>query len=550
MAYNRTIVLSCMLLLALVFGAYAYMTKQAAAPSSGSDSEAGGPPQPPIVITTARVLSDSDLNKMKEPDTIDDNPITRWSKARLGIDPSNMWVLADEAALEKKLRLALTGDEELPDVLLLNNRVLPRMLEELAASGRFADIGESFERYASPRLKEAYALNPDVWKTVRANGKLWGLPQISDGKVGDPILWIRKDWLDRLGLAVPATLNELTAVLDAFTNRDPDGNGKKDTFGLALGGKNSLNGWIGDASFLFGAYGDQPYQWNRMPDGTLAYGSVQPAMQDALTVLAQWYRLGYLHPNFGTHDELTASSLFADGQAGIISAPGWMGGWPLSEVPDWMNKFKPIPFPSGPDGKIGRRGSEISYGSYVFRKGFEHMDAVFRYFDEVYGALIEDPASDFVNGFAENYDYKRVNGEIVYDFPGKTDTISRQFLVALGSTPPGVIRESLEQRVYRGKVDTPYEKKLAASSSKLFLEGIIVGDLQLAYARKNEFVGAPGPKMRAKWPALQDLEKKAFLKIVYGNEPPDSFIAFVRDWYAYGGEEITREVNEWDRANR
>ncbi|MDF2661237.1 MAG: hypothetical protein K0Q94_4028 [Paenibacillus sp.] len=556
MAHNRTIVIGSLLAVVLVIGAYTYMAKQTAVPApvtSAANSEAERSPLPPIVVTTARVLSDSDLDKMKEPDTIDDNPISRWSIAKLGIATSNMWVLADEAALEKKVRLALTGEEELPDVLLLNNRILSRLLDELVASGRFADIGDSFERYASPRLKEAYALNPDVWKTVRVGGKLWGLPQISDGKVGDPILWVRQDWLDRLGLAVPTTLNELTAVLDAFTNRDPDGNGKDDTIGLALAGKNSLNGWIGDASFVFGAFGDQPYQWNRMPDGSLAYGSVQPGMRDALAVLAEWYGRGYLHPNFGTYDEQSASSLFADGQAGIISGPGWMGGWPLSEVPQGpdMPVFKPIPFPSGPDGNIGRRGSNISYGSYVFRQGFEHMDAVFRYYDEVFGALIEDPASDFLHGFAENYDYKRVGDEVLYDFPGKTSTISRQLLVALGSTPPGVIRgESIEQRVYRGKIDTPYEKRLAATSSKLFLEGSIVSDQQLDYARKDEFVGAPGPKMRAKWPALQDMEKKAFLKIVYGNEQPDSFVQFVRDWHVYGGEEITREVNEWDRANR
>ncbi|MFC3770062.1 hypothetical protein [Paenibacillus sp. GCM10012303] len=556
MAHNRTIVIGSLLAVVLVIGAYTYMAKQTAVPApvtSAANSEAERSPLPPIVVTTARVLSDSDLDKMKEPDTIDDNPISRWSIAKLGIATSNMWVLADEAALEKKVRLALTGEEELPDVLLLNNRILSRLLDELVASGRFADIGVSFERYASPRLKEAYALNPDVWKTVRVGGKLWGLPQISDGKVGDPILWVRQDWLDRLGLAVPTTLNELTAVLDAFTNRDPDGNGKDDTIGLALAGKNSLNGWIGDASFVFGAFGDQPYQWNRMPDGSLAYGSVQPGMRDALAVLAEWYGRGYLHPNFGTYDEQSASSLFADGQAGIISGPGWMGGWPLSEVPQGpdMPVFKPIPFPSGPDGNIGRRGSNISYGSYVFRQGFEHMDAVFRYYDEVFGALIEDPASDFLHGFAENYDYKRVGDEVLYDFPGKTSTISRQLLVALGSTPPGVIRgESIEQRVYRGKIDTPYEKRLAATSSKLFLEGSIVSDQQLDYARKDEFVGAPGPKMRAKWPALQDMEKKAFLKIVYGNEQPDSFVQFVRDWHVYGGEEITREVNEWDRANR
>ncbi len=44
--------------------------------------------------------------------------------------------------------------------------------------------------------------------------------------------YIRKDWLDKLNLEIPKTYDEYYNVLKAFTNNDPDGNGKKDTFGF------------------------------------------------------------------------------------------------------------------------------------------------------------------------------------------------------------------------------------------------------------------------------------------------------------------------------
>ena len=508
-----------------------------------------------VTITTARVLNDSDLARLKAPDTIDDNPISRWAEQRLGIKQVNMWVLADEASLENKVRLALSGDEALPDVLFLNNHVLPQLLEEIAASGRFMNVEEAFERYASPRLKEAYARNPDVWRTVQLDSKTWGLPQFSDGKIGDPILWIRQDWLDTLGLPVPTTLTELVEVMDAFTHQDPDQDGEDNTYGLALAGKNSLNGWMGDASFLFGAYGNQTSQWNRMSDGSLAYGSVQPEVGEALEQLSHWYQKGYLHPHFGTQDENAAAALFTDGHAGIISGPGWMGGWPLSDSVKSNSRitsvYKPIPFPTGPSGKLGRRGSEISYGSYIFRKDFKHIEAVFRYYDATYSYLIEDPESDFAIGFAEGYDYMMQNGEAIYDFPGVTSVVTQHFLVSPGNVPPGIIQgKSLEQRVYNGHVNTPYERRLAATSSRLFLEGQIVSDSQLQIAQRNEFLGIPSSTMRAKWPALQKMEKEAFLKIVYGTESPATFAAFVQNWRDAGGDEITREVNAWDKENR
>jgi len=504
-----------------------------------------------VVVSTAIVLNDVDPSKLKPPDTLENNPIARWARKKLGVAQENLWILPDEPALRNKLKQALNGEEALPDVLYLNDHILPGLLNDIAASGRFMDLEAAFAAYASPRMKEAYARHPDVWRTVRVDGKLWGLPQISDGKVGDPILWIRGDWLDRLGLEAPATLEELETVMASFVRDDPDGNGAADTYGLALAGKHTLNGWMGDASFLFGAYGPQPYQWNRGADGKLAYGSVQPEIERSLAKLAEWYANGLLHPDFGTHDEPAAAALFAEGRAGVISGPGWMGGWPLSELPSGepTSSFRPIPYPSGPDGRVGRKGSKISYGSYVFRKDFEHIEAVFRYWDEVYGALIEDPASDFAIGFAEGYDYVMKDGEPVYDFPGATSTISQFFLVAPGSVPPGVMDESLEERVYRGLVRTPYEKKLAATASRLYLEGRLVGDLQLDAAQRDEFLGPHSPAMLTKWPALQQLEKEAFLKIVYGNEPSASFADFVRDWHAYGGETITDEVNRWDEEN-
>jgi putative aldouronate transport system substrate-binding protein len=47
-------------------------------------------------------------------------------------------------------------------------------------------------------------------------------------------LWINKAWLDKLGLAVPKTTDELYAVLKAFKEKDPNGNGKPDEIPLTL----------------------------------------------------------------------------------------------------------------------------------------------------------------------------------------------------------------------------------------------------------------------------------------------------------------------------
>ncbi|XID92899.1 ABC transporter substrate-binding protein [Paenibacillaceae bacterium WGS1546] len=539
------------LALALLFGLAGCSGREASPPEPAPDvtSTPGDHCGELTTITTAKALRDYDI--LKGDDTTENNPITRWARDRLCVVQTNQWMVADQdQALGDRIRTALSNGEPLPDVLFLRSQDLPSILRDLIAADRIREMGSVFEEYASDRLKEAYELNPAVWKSVTLNGTRWGLPQISAADLGDPILWIRQDWLDALGLKPPATLDELENVMAAFAGRDPDGNGFDDTIGLAVAGQHTLNGWMGDVSFLFGAYGDQAHQWNRMADGTLAYGSVQPSVKSALRRLAEWYEAGYLASDFGTHDEQDAAALMTSGAAGIISGPGWMGGWPLGEATLEGAVFKPYPYPAGEDGRIGRIGTLPSYGSYLFRKDFDHFDKIFAYYDEVYGMLIEDPESDFAIGLAEGYDYTIVDGEPAYDFPGATSTIGNFFLVAPGSTPPKVIKgDSLERRVYDGKIDSYYEKKMAATASRTFLEGKLVVERQPGISYPEQFVGPQTPTMALKWRLLNKLEQTTFLQIAYGHAPLDDFDRFVKDWHENGGAQVTAEVNEWDRLS-
>ena len=61
----------------------------------------------------------------------------------------------------------------------------------------------------------------------------------------------------------------------------------------------------------------------------------------------------------------------------------------------------------------------------------------------------------------------------------------------------------------------------------------------------NLFNTEPTDTMKKNWEQLQTMEKQIYTNIVYGKEPVDAFDKFVEDWLAQGGEQITKEVNEW-----
>jgi putative aldouronate transport system substrate-binding protein len=61
----------------------------------------------------------------------------------------------------------------------------------------------------------------------------------------------------------------------------------------------------------------------------------------------------------------------------------------------------------------------------------------------------------------------------------------------------------------------------------------------------NAFYGAPTETMTARQSTLESLRDEAFTKIIMGSSPVDAFDTFVRDWKRQGGDDITKEVNDW-----
>lgn len=82
-------------------------------------------------------------------------------------------------------------------------------------------------------------LDGHIWQVPSDYGNASGAKQSSGQN-----LMINKAWLDKLGLQVPKTWDDLTKVLTAFKNDDPNGNGKKDEVPMLI---NSLGtagfGW-------------------------------------------------------------------------------------------------------------------------------------------------------------------------------------------------------------------------------------------------------------------------------------------------------------------
>ncbi|WP_309122328.1 extracellular solute-binding protein [Paenibacillus sp.] len=488
-----------------------------------------------------------------EGQSFEDNVALDWAREKLGIDIKYLWQAPHEnGGCEQKLRLSLSGNQKMPDVLHVwaNSVESSNLLANLIDSGQFLDIGEAFEQYASDDLKRIMEENPQAWHIVTKDNKKYGVPLMQLAHNNDNMLYVREDWLQKLNLKAPATIEELETVMDAFVNGDPDGNGKKDTLGLAVT-LEVFNSWMADASWIFGAYGGAPNVWREAADGSLVYGSIQPETKLGLAKLREWMEKGYIDKEALLHNVDKAGSLATSGKAGIFSAPFWGAQWPLADtaknVPE--AKWTMIGLPTGPDGKIGHYTLGLATHAFLINKDYAHPDAAFHYLNKLLEFALAKPGTDMEHGFMEGYDYAIVDGKVTKD-PAQIPNHFDVYKATLMPEPPNDPKRNVDSFTRLSRLKEGEEPANSIDAGNWACCKDIVGNAIDSFqyidsAYRDAFTGAPTETMRTKGDFLSKMEKETFSNIIYGQEPLDAFDSFVEKWKSSGGEQIAQEVNAW-----
>jgi multiple sugar transport system substrate-binding protein len=195
-----------------------------------------------------------------------------------------------------------------------------------------------------------------AWRTATLpDGRTWGVPTSAQAHV----LFVRRDWREKLGLPPPRTWDDVAALARAFTRDDPDGNGRADTYGFVFPGGTARGyaAWF-ISSFLFQAGGEFV---TLRADGK-ARGSLDSAA--AAQTLAFFRRLvcedRSVQPGAINADTQEANRAFLSGQAGLyLSGPYHIA---LFDREPGKARVEVLPAPSGPQGvQATLAGGELAY---------------------------------------------------------------------------------------------------------------------------------------------------------------------------------------------
>ncbi|MNB97201.1 Lipoprotein LipO precursor [compost metagenome] len=501
--------------------------------------------EPPITITIAKQQDENSGNYMPG-ESLNDNVLTRWGEKTLGIKIETTLLGGDGNGYNTKLRLALTTSNDMPDVVPVYDATLAN---DLIQSGRVKDITEDIKNFMPARIKEIYKQYPSTFNPVVKDGKVYGMaiaPNLIEGEV----MLIRQDWLDKLHLKAPTTIDEFEKVIAAFTNDDPDGDNKNDTYGFTFSGKDGYNtGWVSDPVMIFSAFTGKnlPSAWYN-DNGKLSYGSVAPGNKEALAKLHDWYSKGYLNKELATKAAWDAIADFTEGKAGIIIGRPWVYG-SVKDVEKNIKGAKVAVAPTikGVNGGPTYQSAQLYDGVFMFNKDFNNMEAFFLYYDKLYDAAFG--TGEFKYGFFQGYDYDIVNDEVTYDPAKFNKPLSQvQGVGKMSFTKNTPVVDGPGKSYYDlANGATPDTGLLVRSNSadQTIKDGMLISYNNRDYLLPNDFNGPPTKTMQTNWEQLSTMERETFTKIIYGKEPVDSFDDFVKQWNAKGGEQITQEVNEW-----
>ncbi|MFS0636771.1 extracellular solute-binding protein [Mesobacillus foraminis] len=245
------------------------------------------------------------------------------------------WVPA--ASQEERMTAALASGE-LSDIVSLN-LVSNSSVRQSLKSGMFWEVEKYLDDYDN--LKE---ISEETRTAASIEGKLYGVPFQKD--IARSGLLFRKDWLDNLGLKPPSTLDEVYEVARAFTEDDPDGNGKNDTVGF--GDRNELRyGSFKTLSSYFGT----PNEWAVNENGKFTAEFETQAYKDTMEYSRKLYKNGYLDKDFAVTPKNDQMDKFAQGKTGIFTGlVGLTGLMNLAEGIQNEMEIIPVNKIKGPDG--------------------------------------------------------------------------------------------------------------------------------------------------------------------------------------------------------
>ncbi len=277
-------------------------------------------------------------------------------------------------------------------------------LEKLGQDGGLIPLNDLIDEYA-PNIKAFFESNPDYRKGATAlDGNIYFIPKFDNFPVSQ-VYWIRKDWLDKLDLEVPETLDQLQEVLTAFKEGDPNGNGLAD----------EVPYFDRDTTWFFD---NVLYMWDASTDwyardSKITFGPLEEEFAYGIREASQWYADGLIDPEIFTRGGKARDTLLGGNLGGMTH--DWVGSTSNynSKLESEIEGFELVPMMPVANQKgdvVNRTYRYPIIPGWGISTQCEDPITAIKFFDFFFGQV----GHNLMNFGIEGNSYNLVDGNVVY----------------------------------------------------------------------------------------------------------------------------------------
>lgn len=227
-----------------------------------------------------------------------ESPVYKAYKEKIGNIEIN-WSTGPWSDFDEKIKIFLnTGD--LPDIVWLRDSF--GVMRDYGNMGLFLDLNKYQDQM--PNLTQYRKDYPQLKYLEADDGSYYALTDIEPTDTLQESWFVNKTKLEELGLNVPETYDELVAAMQAMKDKYPDST-PFITYGWGFGYYQFALSWLNDAKYS-GMFFDGE-KWDH------SLQSEKSKQKELVSIMAEWYEKGFLHPEFTTISDEQASQVVLDG---------------------------------------------------------------------------------------------------------------------------------------------------------------------------------------------------------------------------------------------
>lgn len=408
-------------------------------------------------------------------------------------------------------------------------------------------LNELIDQHA-PNLKKIYEQLPMLKKeAMDFEGKIWSVTQYNhsaDVKTGNlHRLVIRKDWLDKVGLKMPETQDELYTVLKAFKEKDPNGNGKKDELPFS------------DVGFTYAALpgrslcfwplgvGERYYQ----VDGKVKFGPLEPDFKKGVEFGKKLFSEGLIDVDTLTQKEPALKQKVADNLVGMSANNYWnhftsYADLAKQKTPGYAAEI--MPFMKASDGKrYVWLDNGHKFGGVIFiTKTTKYAKEIMKWLDYQF----TEEGSNLMSYGVEGKSYDMVNGkpvfktELLNGADGKSVIANRSKYTAGGAGAFGWPMYDKPFEKENGK--WPVEMTNLLNGNQEVFDKVVnakkIADLTRLASFSDKYTKKESELYASKWNDLNTFIEESVLKFMLGATPMDKYDDFLKEMKKMGAEEL------------